>query len=226
MRIPVWATLFTALGVLILISLGTWQVQRLNWKNDIIAKLDSAYAGQDDQVLDLNAAENSDFAYGRLSGKFLPNKAIALGPKTHDGKVGYHVLAPMNIDGARDVIVNLGWANQPFETLPLFEIPKNMTVEVSGLTRKPEWNSFTSANSPERELWFRADIAEIAEAKNLNNTYPFILYAEHISENAQNVLMESQRWYPRNKHFQYALFWYAMAGALIGVYFLRFIRKN
>ncbi len=43
MKLPIGATFFTAAGVAILLSLGTWQVQRLEWKNDIIERLNEGY---------------------------------------------------------------------------------------------------------------------------------------------------------------------------------------
>lgn len=223
MKFPIWASLFTLIGVIILLGLGTWQVQRLNWKNDIIAKLDAAYDAEDGQKLDFSTASNSDFSYGEVMGHFEDDKTIALGPKTMNGKVGYDVLVPLILSGERSLIINLGWTNQPLESVPVKQAAGKGLVKISGLTRKPDWNSFTSENAPEKDLWFRADIDEIAEHHDLPTPYPFILYAEKANK---PVVMEQVRWYPRNKHFQYAVFWYVMAAALVVVFSLRFFGKN
>ena len=59
-KISFWATIFIALGVVVLCTLGTWQLQRLAWKEDIMAKLDAAY---DNPIKNPNLSDlkNNDF---------------------------------------------------------------------------------------------------------------------------------------------------------------------
>ena len=53
MKLPVWGTILTVIGVVVLCTLGTWQLDRLAWKKDLIAKLDAAYASNQAGALDL-----------------------------------------------------------------------------------------------------------------------------------------------------------------------------
>ena len=91
-------------------------------------------------------------------------------------------------------------------------------VAARGVIHKPDWSSFASKNSPGNDMWFRADIGEIAEAKGIANPYPFILYADRIAPELPDVEAHEEHWLPRNKHLQYAIFWYALAVAMLGVY--------
>jgi surfeit locus 1 family protein len=223
MTFPWRETVMAASGVAILLALGTWQVQRLFWKNDIIERLERAYDSQDAlQNLEerLPKVENGDdlFAYGSLSGVFLRDKAVLLGPRMEDGRVGYHLLVPLESEG-KTVIVNTGWVSDLWQDTfeeRLASLP--VDVQARGLLRKPDWSRFSSQNSPENNLWFRADTGEIARAKDLGQVSGAILYADRIEPPLHDVTPQAQRWLPRNKHLQYALFWYAMAGALAAVY--------
>jgi len=60
-KLPFWATFLTLIGVIILCALGTWQVKRLAWKNDIVQKLHTAYASSGN-ALSFNTMKENDFA--------------------------------------------------------------------------------------------------------------------------------------------------------------------
>jgi surfeit locus 1 family protein len=224
-------TAITGVCVSILLGLGTWQVQRLHWKNGLIAELKQVYERTDQQDLSGGLLERVDqgrrgFAYGVVSGQFLKEEAILLGPRSLDGRSGYHLLVPLKIDD-RTLIVDAGWVsdlwNDTFRDR-LAVLPTD--VRVRGLARKPDWSRFTSRNSPENDLWFRADATEIAKAKNLPAPYVAILYADNISPPLPEVVMPEEKWLPRNKHLQYALFWYALAAVMLGVYIVYSFGEN
>ncbi len=226
MRLPLTATVTTICCVMILLALGTWQVKRLEWKDAIIEKLDAQYddaaraAPFDKLKLDDLAREHDPMAYGTIKGRLLREQAILLGPRIEDGRAGFHLLIPVAIENGNVLIVNAGWVNDLWQdniedrlsTLP------GGAVTLRGIMHKPDWSSFASNNSPANDMWFRADIDEIAEAKELDTPYPFILYADHADPALYDVKPHEERWLPRNKHLQYALFWYALALAMMGVY--------
>jgi surfeit locus 1 family protein len=225
MRVPFKETLMTGICVSILCGLGTWQVQRLHWKNEIISGLEDSYSKGRTQELSRDMLVHADsgkdvFAYGHARGHFLRDKAVLVGPRIVDGRSGYYLLVPMTMDGdSRPLIVNTGWVSDMWnDTLDerLALLPADVTVR--GLVRHPDWSSFTSKNSPANNLWFRPDPVEIAMAKDLKNPYGIILYADQIDPPLQDVIANEDHWLPRNKHLQYALFWYALALAMLGVY--------
>lgn len=226
MKLPLRETLIAGTCIVILAGMGTWQVQRLHWKEGVIERLNQSYA--DDQnrppltrgQLAALAQEEMPLGYGKVEGHLLRDKAILLGPRTDEGRVGYHLLVPAEIEDGRVLIVNLGWVSDLWMDSTeerLSGLPVD-TFRLRGLLRKPDWSSFASKNSPANDLWFRPDIGEIAQAKGIENPYPFLLYADNAQPPLQDIKMQEQGWLPRNKHLQYALFWYALAMVMAGVY--------
>lgn len=223
MRIPFKETMMTGVCVAILCGLGTWQVQRLHWKNDIIAGLEQSYkeGARADLSAHLKDIESGarDYAYGTIHGRFLKDKAVLLGPRVRDGRSGYNLLVPLQTDKHETIIVDTGWVSDMWnDTLDerLATLPLN--VSVRGLAREPDYSSLTSKNSPENNLWFRADPQEIAVAKEIDTVSPALLFADSIDPPLQDVIANDEHWLPRNKHEQYAMFWYALAIVMLAVY--------
>ncbi len=225
-KIPFRETVITAACVAILAGLGTWQIQRLHWKNDIIEQLNAQYASaaKSDQIsktqLDAWSQEEAPIGYGVIEGHLQRDKAVLLGPRTEDGRMGYHLLVPLALEGGHTLIVNAGWVSDLWkdDTEERLALLPQIPVTIRGVIHKPDWSSFASNNSPANDMWFRADIAQISAVKEVSNPYPFILYADGASPPLQDVTLHERNWLPRNKHLQYALFWYALGIVMLGVY--------
>lgn len=220
-------TLLTAIGIAILCTLGFWQVQRLHWKNDILQNLDKAYAADSSELINffgssINPPLPDPYLYGRVSGT-MDSEGFLMGSRTREGSVGYDVIRPLTTEQGA-VLVNLGWVDLTGLKGLILNIPKGRTIWVEGLARHPPKRSFFSPkNSPANNIWLFEDIAQMAQARGLQNPLPYILYAEKVSVPLPHGLPNAQRWRPRNNHAQYALFWFAMAGALAVIYAIRFL---
>ena len=223
MKLPFWATFLTLLGLCILCALGTWQIQRLTWKNDLISRLDAAYESSASTALDLDNI-NQDYVYGRIKGRFMPDNALLLGPRTQDKKIGHDLIVPLKT-GNRTLLINMGWSDWPLGEMPIHHL-QNRNVWFDGMIITPGWNSFTPPNEPDKNMWYRLDVKEIAETKQISDPYPFILRAEHASHKFDAAFPNNKRIYPKNNHLQYAIFWFAMAAALLTIYMLRFVIGN
>ncbi len=226
MKLPLRETLIAGTCVAILAGMGTWQVQRLHWKDGIIQQLQESY-NRPAQSLAITqtelaawSSEQSPIGYGTIKGQLLRDKAVLLGPRTHEGRVGYHLLVPAKLEDGQNLIVNLGWVSDLWkdDTEERLALLPTEPVTLRGLLRKPDWSSMASKNSPANDMWFRADINEIAREKHVENPYPFLMYVENADQPMPDIILNEQGWLPRNKHLQYALFWYALAGVMIGVY--------
>ncbi len=222
-------TLFIG-ALCVLVYLSSWQFQRLEWKKDIIQKLDSEY--QKDPLQNvysyakLNALGDIEqpIRYGQVRGKFIFEKQILVGPKPQNNKIGYQVITPLKIKNNEYILVNRGWVDN--DDIPkLRPITELTSFSVNGVIRKPDWNSFTPDNSPENDIWTKLDIENIARAKDIKNIAPVMMYAENDFDYI--TVPHSKKWYPRNKHSQYALFWACMALALIVVFgIFKFQKKS
>ena len=224
-KIPFWATIFTTLGVIALCTLGTWQIQRLAWKEDIIAKLDAAYDNpiKDPDLSDLN---DNDFLYAEIRGKFLFEKSILLGHTVKNEKPGQFLITPLLTDQGT-LLVNMGFNPKGWALENHFlKSYNNEKISFTGIIRKPSCNSFTPQNSPEENTWYRLDIDQISSAQNLKNPMPFVMIVDFASRKFDAQFPNNERWEPNNNHAQYAFFWFTLASTLVIIYGLRFFRKE
>ncbi|MGH1398421.1 MAG: SURF1 family protein [Alphaproteobacteria bacterium] len=221
---PLWATLFTILGITILCTLGTWQIQRLNWKTEILSDLNAAYKNPRTELTH-EALNTQTFAYGHASGTFQWDKAFKAGHKVVDGAAGANLILPLKTKNG-DILINLGFMPQmhELEKHPLKRF-NGKSIAITGLARTPDWNNFTPQNDPDKNLWYRLDIPQITTHFKLENPAPFILYAHESEPKISETLPDNTNWQPNNNHLQYALFWFAMALTLQGIFWLRFIRN-
>lgn len=217
-------------GLATLIGLGTWQYQRLQWKNAIIADLDAQYEQLDSQHTSLTrramteavTTQERPFLVDRLSGRLQSDKALFMGPRSINGESGYDLIVPIAINDGT-VLAHLGWiSNTDKDTLSL---PRSR-VAMNGVARKPDHSRYAGGNSPENNLWFHMDIEQMAKARGLENVAPLVFFAYDITPSITALHLPEERWYPRNKHQQYMLFWYGMATAWIAVFALAYSRSQ
>ena len=224
------ATFGALLVIGILCMLGYWQVKRLAWKESIVAELETLYARDASkapvhlsklfQQTDSDLTLNSALHYGFVQGQFDFAKEIALEPKILHGIPGYHILTPLVTEEGYTILVNRGWSKDK-----ALQTGESVSYKAIGIIRKPDWTSFTSQNSPAVDRWFRADIAEISRAKGLQRTIPYVLYAENISPALEGTVLQAEKWYPKNNHRSYVIFWFSMA-VIACVFYGAFMRSQ
>lgn len=229
MKRLVAAVLFLT-GLAILIGLGTWQYQRLQWKNNIIADLDAQYERLESKSSTLTHAamtgaaqtQERPFLVDKMSGRIHGDKAVFMGPRSINGQSGYDVIVPVVIDGGT-ALAHLGWINN--EGRQGLSFPRGHVV-MNGVARKPDHSRYAGGNSPENDLWFHMDIEQMAKARDIKDAAPLIFFAYDITPPVEGLQMPQARWYPRNKHQQYMLFWFGMAAAWVGVFALAYKRAQ
>ncbi|MCB9990396.1 MAG: SURF1 family protein [Rhodospirillales bacterium] len=229
MKIPFWATALTICGILVLCTLGFWQLQRLEWKTAVLAALDRE-AAADPMSFELTGRSLTALPPGTLvkrgfaEGIYLHDKAILLGPRTHDGAPGYHVITPFETLDNTVLLVNRGWV--PLDIAADGYSRPDEPMIIAGALRPIEPPSrFVPENDPAQENWHRLDPASIAAAKDLEDLLPgFVFYAQATDtpSGTYPLALEIGALYPRNNHLPYALFWFSMAGILAVIYGLRF----
>ncbi|MGH1404642.1 MAG: SURF1 family protein [Alphaproteobacteria bacterium] len=233
MKLPFWATFFTLSGVVVLCALGTWQLHRLGWKQEILTAIDREYAidpmTRALEVSDLPVG-SLDFKRGYLIGRYQNDKEIVVQSRTYKGVPGYHILVPLTLEGqAGAILVNRGWIPIESERDHDFKLDRHdQLVTVTGILRPvPQDNAFVPYNSPDQDMWYRIDIGEIAEKQGVSNLYSAIFYVEQEGKNVREADLYPKpvaaKLRPNNNHAQYTFFWFTMACALIGVYVFRFI---
>lgn len=149
-------------------ALGSWQVVRLRWKTDLIAKFEDRLVRTPLPLpphIDPSAIKDFDYRRVYATGHFRHDQEMLIGPRIHDGNNGYLVVTPLERDGnGTTVLVNRGWIPKKLkrqtdrkEGLPTSE------VTVEGLLREP-WkkNMFTPDNKPELGEFYFPDVHQMA----------------------------------------------------------------
>ncbi|HEV2189155.1 MAG TPA: SURF1 family protein [Stellaceae bacterium] len=216
-------TLFTVPALLILLGLGTWQVQRLHWKEGLIAQRAAMVAAPPiAPPQTLAEAQANQFRHVADDGTLLNDKEIYLAATSDSGESGYQVLTPLQEAAGRVIFVNRGFV--PLE----LKDPKKRSagqltgaVRVAGLLRappaeKPTW--FLPDNRADLNLWFWVDLPAMAKAAGVPDAAPFYIDADKTPNPGGWPKGGVTRLELPNDHLQYAITWYALALALIVIY--------
>ncbi|KAF7347657.1 SURF1-like protein [Mycena venus] len=167
-------------------ALGTWQLQRLQWKVNLIDELEEKLQLQPlslpKRINRASAASLSaipEFVFRKvfLRGKWDHAHSMLVGPSTRDGVHGAHVLTPLIREDGSTIIVDRGFISKEFD---LQSVPQdNSEVEILGMLRTSQVrNTFTPDNRPERGEWYWKDLDAMAD------------YAGGAKANVQPVLVE------------------------------------
>ncbi len=220
-----WPTLFAIVGVLAMVSLGTWQMQRLAWKNGLIAQIEARTRDEPIALAEAlrRAAAGEDVEYLRIraTGRMMPGRERYYYAPSSSAGPGWHVYAPL-ASTSGIVIVNRGFVPDRFRD-PATR-PENLDREVSivGLARRSETRTtFTPENDETRNVWYWRDLAGMTRSMLPSPpapVAPFFLDAEASGPDSPGPRGGATRLEIPNNHFQYAMTWYGLALTLIGVY--------
>ena len=164
-----WPTLMTGVSLVILCGLGTWQLERKAWKEQLIAKI-SARVGAEPITLDaaqarIGLGEELEYARVRASGRFHHDQTLYLfAPEA--GETGWHVYVPLEMASGSFVFVNRGFvSDSQRKAATKAASPLDGQVEVIGLLRLPGVQAtFTPANDAARNIWYWRDLGAMAQS--------------------------------------------------------------
>ena len=207
----------TAVMLLILLGLGTWQVQRLAWKRGILAQIAAAERAAPVPL----AGSPSPFEKVAVTGHLRPDLAARYGAEVRDlpaGPIpGALLVVPLERPGASTVLVDLGWVP---DHGPAPVLPAGNPVTISGFVHPaehPGWFSATDDVAGRR--FYTLDPAAIGAALGLAPIAPFTLVALGPAPTVAGAPIPAEHLpRPPNNHLQYALTWYGLAGVLVVVF--------
>jgi surfeit locus 1 family protein len=225
-----WPSFWALLAFILLLGLGTWQVQRLGWKERLIAQRHAAVTAAPIALpTSLAAAQGLEYRHVAATGTFLNDRELFLGATDEDGHAGYHVITPLKLADGDVLLVDRGFIPENRKApASRAQGERTGTVTVTGLIRlaptaKPAW--FLPANSVERNYWIWVDIPAMAKAARLEHVLPFYIDADATPNPGGLPIGGQTRLELPNNHLQYAITWYALAVALVVIYIL-FIRRR
>nr|WP_281373789.1 SURF1 family cytochrome oxidase biogenesis protein [Parvularcula dongshanensis] len=209
--------------MIVLVSLGTWQVRRLAWKEDLIAKVearvDQPPVPLGEPLSMIGAGQDPEYLPVEVQGGFLTDRtAHVFG--TYDGVAGWYVFQPFRPDGTDEtLLVNRGFvpdeARQPTYTPPdaaamtglvrRFESGRGLAAAIAPPDEPAAGSYFSRRADPLYEAF--ADVGGTALPFYLDSTLPTAL-----PEGGTTRIEFS------NRHLGYVLTWYGLAAALLAVY--------
>lgn len=224
-----WPSLAALSAIAILLGLGTWQMQRLDWKAALIAEMQTRGAAEAiDLPRDLSAPD-LEYRKVRLRGTFLHNGELYLASRTNKGKVGLHVVTPMRLDDGRTILVDRGWV-PPEKKDPVARADGQVTgpVALEGVLRRGGWGGsawFQPSNEPAENLWLWLDLPAMAARAGVPEAETAAYVAAGPGADSGDIpggypLGGTARVDLSNNHLQYAITWYALAAILLVIYVL------
>ena len=208
------ALLFLALAFAGFCALGVWQVQRLHWKHELIARVDSRIharpvpAPARSEWPDITA-DSAEYRRVAVLGRYLADHDTRVQALTELG-AGWWLLSPLRTGVGDIVLVNRGFVPDD----GIASSPPAGAVRVEGLLRISEPNGrVLRRNDAASDRWFSRDVAAIAAKRGLRDDAPYFIDAD------ADANMPRDAW-PRggmtvvsfrDHHLQYALTWFGLA---------------
>ncbi len=205
-----------------LLGLGTWQLQRLAWKVDLLERVERNLAGParalPGGVLDPAALE---FTRIRLRGEYLPGTSVAFGLVTRNGRPGARLLTALRAEDGRTLLVDRGFVPENRLARAIAAPPPAGVRELEGVARAGSRGSWTTP-APDLSVprWYSPDLEAIGRQLGLR-LEPVLLVLErsepHGEPEAEPIPVVVDL---PNPHLGYALTWFGLAGALLAFYVL------
>ena len=207
-------TVFVYLTILLLFALGSWQLQRLAWKKDLISKISNSFQSPPIQIpINIKAFEKIKFS-GTIIGN--PISVYNLGEK---GVYGFDIYYPLLVEN-KSLMIKAGWSPIVIKESKNF-IGKKFEFEGVVLNYKKR-NIFTPDNS-EKNFYYFINSKILTEKYNKRFDNFYLHETSNIFKSLN--LIKSHNINIRNNHLQYALTWYCLCFIII-IAFINYRKKN
>ncbi|WP_138935195.1 SURF1 family protein [Roseovarius arcticus] len=205
MRRLVVPLLFGLLGAGVLISLGVWQLQRLTWKQAVLAQIDARVSAAPVAVPARPDPEGDKYLPVTANGVLgAPQLFVLVGAK--ELGAGYRLIQPFKIGGRR-IMVDRGFVPLEAKDAPHSTGPAHL---IGNLHWPDEVDGYTPAPDTERDIWFARDVPAMAEA--LNTEPVLLIVRQQISGPGEDITaLPVDTASISNNHMQYAVTWFSLA---------------
>lgn len=222
----IWQVLIaTILGVALLVGLGVWQLQRLSWKEALVADRDSRLAAApvslDEALAAFDADRSVEFLKVKAQGTFQHDAELFV-LTTEGGVPGFQVVTPFASKAGVIVLVDRGFIPEPLKDAKRRpDSQPEGEVEVTGIVRRHVGGRgpFTPDNDTADNIWYWWDVPAMLAFAHVapdQRVAPFVLHLVPDPTGAKTlpspVAVDEGL---TNNHLQYALTWFALAALLI-----------
>jgi surfeit locus 1 family protein len=231
-RFPIALTLITATALATLVSLGVWQVKRLHWKEGLLAQihaLQSAPAQPLVKVLQrVGAGQAVDYTRVTADCPDIETTPFLRLWSVPDVRSGYRIITACALKNSPfgAILVDRGfitlddaarWNGAPGAVL---------TQPITGVLRAGDRANFvTPANQPAQNLWYARDVFAMERALHVSDAPPVFLMLESPAPKGPGPVPAALPSEIPNNHLSYAITWFGLAAALLGVYLASLWRR-
>jgi len=201
---------------LVFIALGSWQIIRLNWKNNLILEIENSLKNP---PVELNQSKKENYLKIKTSGSIDFDKQIYLYNLNDNGTPGFEVINPIVINN-ENYLINRGWIS--FEQKDSQEINFFDEINIIGtLKLQGRKNIFKPDNDIEENYWFSLNREDILKFTGKE----FSKYIIYLNGNYQLPKPKKITANISNNHKKYAITWFSLAISILLLY-LYFRKKN
>jgi surfeit locus 1 family protein len=215
MRRVIFLGVVGGLGFVALVSLGLWQLQRLAWKEGVLATIETRIAAEPVSLPEAPDPEADRYRAVRFEGEILPEELHVFWVTGAEG-AGYRVISPFVTDEGRRILVDRGYIRATDKE----NTRSTGRAELAGNLLWPDEGDWTTP-PPEVDtnILYARDIAYMSERLN---TEPLLVVVRTGAENP-TPLPVSTKGIPNN-HLQYVITWFSLAliwAAMTAAFLLR-----
>tara|TARA_B100000767_G_scaffold203908_1_gene190776 strand:- start:163 stop:816 length:654 start_codon:yes stop_codon:yes gene_type:complete len=209
-------SVFVISFILVFIALGSWQIVRLNWKNNLILEIEDSLKNP---PVELTQSNKKNYMKIKTSGSIDFNKQIYLYNLNNKGAPGFEVINPIFIEN-ENYLINRGWI--PFEKKGSKEINFFDENNITGtLKLQGKKNIFKPDNDIKGNYWFSLNRDDVSKFTGKE----FSKYLIYLGGNYQFPKPKKITANISNNHKKYAITWFSLAISILLLY-LYFRKKN
>jgi len=208
--------IFVFLFITLFCTLGTWQLYRLQWKQDVINQISE---GLKSTPIKYSQDIRKNYQKVTLVGEYDFKSQIYLYSLNDKGQPGFDVVTPFETTKKENVLVNRGWIKKELKNHSDINILSN---NVTGMLRQANRkNFFTPDNDINKNIWFSVNLEDVQKitGKKFNE---FIVYLDDKNINApkpKKITVDLP-----NNHLKYAITWYSISISIL--FFYLYFRKK
>ncbi|HEX4179757.1 MAG TPA: SURF1 family cytochrome oxidase biogenesis protein [Caulobacteraceae bacterium] len=230
---PIGLTFAAAIGLAILIGLGVWQVQRLHWKEGLLARIHALRAAPAVALGPVlaRAKAGEDVDYTRVSANCPDIETapfVKLWSVPGEG-AGFRIITACRLTGApyTSILVDRGFMLQDDAAKLVPGQGARLAGPITGVLRRGDRpNAFTPPNQLAQNLWYSRDIPAMARFLGVAAPAPVFLMLESPAPKGFGPAPAPLPAEIPNNHLQYAVTWFGLAAALAGVYLASLWRRR
>ena len=209
-------SVFVYFIILILISLGSWQLYRLNWKLNLITQIKNSLKNN---PIELSKVDKKNYLRIKTSGKIDFEKQIYLYNLSDSGKPGFEVINPIIINN-ENYLINRGWISFDQKDQSNINLVNEDKI-IGTLKLQSKASIFKPENDVKKNYWFTLDRDDIFKYTGKKfSKYIIYLNGDYKIPKPKVITANIS-----NNHKKYAITWFSMAISILLIY-LYFRKKN